>query len=219
MSAAQQDVLGLDVPVDHPFAVGEGERVRRLARDPERVRQGKLLLPAEPVTQTLAPDEGHGEPEQGRRPWHGQLARVEDGEDVGVLQAGGEMDLAEKPIGSEGGGELGVEHLDRDGAIVLEVTREPDGGHASAAELALEGVPVCQSFAQRRYRIRHAVPSMSFLNRGCSRRASHVGSMRSHPGDRVLGMWTSGSSRSSASSGCPDSRWMRASCSWMYGPR
>ena len=40
--------------------------------------------------------------------------------------------------------ELGTEHLDRDEPVVLEVAREPDCGHAVAAELTLERVAVTQ---------------------------------------------------------------------------
>ncbi len=60
-----------------------------------------------------------------------------------------------KRSGPSDGGELGVEHLEGDGAVVLEVAREEDRGHAPATELALEGVPLAQPFAQRRYLIGH----------------------------------------------------------------
>ena len=72
------------------------------------------------------------------------FARVEHGEDVGVLQPGGEPDLAQEALRAERGGELGVQHLERDLAVVLEVVREIDRGHAPAAELALERVAVGQ---------------------------------------------------------------------------
>ena len=71
-------------------------------------------------------------------------------EDVGVLEPGGELDLALEALGAERGGQLGVEHLERDRPLVLEVAGEIDGGHAPAAELALERVAVPQAFAQQR---------------------------------------------------------------------
>ena len=61
-----------------------------------------------------------------------------------MLQPGGELDLAQEALRAERGGELGVEHLERDRAVVLEVVGEIDGGHAAAAELALERVTVRQ---------------------------------------------------------------------------
>ena len=72
-----------------------------------------------------------------------------------MLQARGEPDLALVALGTERGGELRVEHLEGHRPVVLEVLGEEDRGHAAAAELALEGVPVPQAFPQRRYRIGH----------------------------------------------------------------
>ena len=48
--------------------------------------------------------------------------------------------------GPSDGGELGVEHLERDRPVVLEVAREVHRGHAPAAELALDRVAVAQTF-------------------------------------------------------------------------
>ena len=164
--------------------VGVAQRIGRLARDPQRVLHRELPLPPEPVAQGFAFDEGHGEPEQRRTARPGEVPRVVHREDVRVLQAGGEADLALEAFRAEGGGELGMEHLECDGAVMAEVAREPDRGHAPAAELALERVPFPQPFAQCRYGVRHAVPSTSLRNRGCLRSGSNVGSIRSHPGER-----------------------------------
>jgi len=48
---------------------------------------------------------------------------------VGMIQPGGEGDLAKEPLGAEGGGQLGPEQLERDGAIVLEIMGTIDRGH------------------------------------------------------------------------------------------
>ena len=92
----EQQVLGLDVAVDHAVLVGVLERLGRLAGDPERVVHGELPLPPQPVAERLALDVRHGEPEL-----PGGLARVVDREDVGVLEAGGELDLALEALGAE----------------------------------------------------------------------------------------------------------------------
>ena len=47
-----------------------------------------------------------------------------------------------EPLGAEHGGELGLEDLERDLAVVLEVLGEVDGGHAALAQLALDAVAV-----------------------------------------------------------------------------
>ena len=55
------------------------------------------------------------------------------------------LHFREEALGAERGGELGAQDLDGDVAIVLEVVREIDGGHAARAELALDAVAVGQS--------------------------------------------------------------------------
>jgi hypothetical protein len=73
---------------------------------------------------------------------------VEDRQDVRVLQAGRETDLAKEAFRAESGGDLGVQHLERDLPRVFEVLRQIDGGHPSASELALDGVSIAQSVSQ-----------------------------------------------------------------------
>ena len=90
----------------------------------------ELLLPVQLVPKRLALDERHDVVEQAVA-----AARVEQGEDVGVLEFGGDPDLAEKAIAAEGGGELGQEHLDGDLTIVADVVGEVDDGHAAPTEL------------------------------------------------------------------------------------
>jgi hypothetical protein len=63
---------------------------------------------------------------------------------VRVLEVGGDPDLAEEALVAEHGGELGMQDLEGDGAVVLQVARQEDGGHAAAAELAVEAVAVGQ---------------------------------------------------------------------------
>ena len=88
--------------------------------------------------------------------WPARLARVVDGEDVGVLQPGGELDLALEPLGAERGGELGEEHLEGDRAVVPEVLGQVDRGHAAAAELALEPVAVRQAACKLLAQVSHS---------------------------------------------------------------
>ena len=92
-----------------PRCVGVLQRLGDLAGDLERVVDGELLLPVQPVAQRLALDERHDVVQQAVG-----LARVVQAEDVGMLEVGGDPDLAEEPVGAERGGELGPEHLDRD---------------------------------------------------------------------------------------------------------
>jgi hypothetical protein len=63
-----------------------------------------------------------------------------DGEDVRVLQPGGEADLALEALGAECVGQLGMQDLEGDGAVVSFVVREVHRSHPPAAELALDRV-------------------------------------------------------------------------------
>jgi hypothetical protein len=103
---------------------------------------------------------------------------------VGVLEPGGELDLAEKALGAEGAGQLGVEHLEGDGAVVAEVLREVDGGHAATSELADQAVTVGQGVAQSVRRLTQA--GLRGQGVGCgvdvvSKRRAGVRQQRSHP--------------------------------------
>jgi hypothetical protein len=62
-----------------------------------------------------------------------------------MLQPRREADLALEPFGPERGGELGMEHLECDRTVVLEIVGEEDRGHTPASELALVRVAPAQS--------------------------------------------------------------------------
>ena len=62
-----------------------------------------------------------------------------------MLEPGGRANLAEEPLGAEAGGELGMKHLERDGAVVLQVAGEINRGHAAPAKLALQDIASAKS--------------------------------------------------------------------------
>ena len=65
-------------------------------------------------------------------------------------------DLAEEPLGADRGGDLRVEHLDRDLPLVAAVAREVDERHAPAAELPLDDVAVAEDLLDLIEEIAHA---------------------------------------------------------------
>ena len=85
----QQHVLGLDVSVDHPMAVGVVERSGHLGGDPHRLGDGQLLLPSQPVTERLPLHEWHHVVDGAV-----DLPGVVQRQDVRMLQIGGGLDLA-----------------------------------------------------------------------------------------------------------------------------
>ncbi len=72
-----------------------------------------------------------------------------------MREVSGDLDLAEKPLGSEDGGQLGPQDLDRDLATVFQILGEVDRGHAASAEFVLDGVVVREGGFQSFDGVRH----------------------------------------------------------------
>ncbi len=78
---------------------------------------------------------------------------------MGVGQLGSDVDLAEKPLRPQGGGEFRPEDFYGYLPMVLEVIRPVDRRHPSTADLALDRVPVSQGRFQAVEEIAHATSS------------------------------------------------------------
>jgi hypothetical protein len=143
MAAAEQDVVGLDVPVHHAHGVGRGQGVHHLLEDLRCLWDGKLAFPDEALPEGLALEIGHDVVEEAVG-----LTRVEEGKDVGMLQVGGDLHLLEEALRPHGGGQLGTKHLEGHLAVVLEVSGQVDGGHAARPDLPLDGIPIPQGLAE-----------------------------------------------------------------------
>ncbi len=139
----QENVLRLDVAMDDAAAMGIVEGTRHLGGDAHGVGDRELLVANEAIAEGLALDEGH-DVEEDRSSLRVGIAgtRVEERENVRVLEVGGGLDLREEAFGADDGGEFGAEDLDGDGAIVLQVVRQVHRGHAALAKLALDPVAV-----------------------------------------------------------------------------
>ena len=66
----------------------------------------------------------------------------------GCVRPARDFDLLEKPLRTERRGELGLQHLDGDLAMVLQVLGEIDRRHSPAAKLALDRVAVGEGSLQ-----------------------------------------------------------------------
>src|SRR5256884_6933105 len=164
----QHDVFRLDIAVHDPVAVRVRQRARHLRRDAQRVLLGQLLLAREPVAQRFALDVRHDIIEEA-----GGGTRVVQRQDVGVLQPGRNLDLAQEPLGAEGRRQLRVQDLDRHRPVVLQIVGQEHGGHAAASQLPLHRVAVSEGFAQGVEQVGHGTwrPSLQSLARPRQRRS------------------------------------------------
>jgi hypothetical protein len=125
--------------VHHVVAVGVGQCARDLARDRQRVVQRQLRFPLEALAQRFSFDVRHDVIQQVARG-----AGVVQGQDVGVVELGGDLDLAEEPFRAQSRGDLVAQHLNGDSAVVSWVAGQEYHRHPAAAELPLERVTVRQ---------------------------------------------------------------------------
>jgi hypothetical protein len=162
----EEQVFRLDVAMDHALFVGVLQCFGRVAGDPERLVHRQPALAPEPVAERLAVHVRHGEPEAA-----GDLARVVDRKDVGMLQPGGEADLPLESLGPERGGQLRQQDLERHRTVVLEVPNQVDHGHAAPPELALERIAVGESRLEQGRRVHERGPQEAMRK---SRRAPYL---------------------------------------------
>ncbi len=152
MPFLEQDVLGLDVAMDDVVAMGVIERLGHLMRDLHGIDHRQPVVPGEAQPERIVLDERHNVEQQ-----PAGLAVVVQLEDVGVLQAGGDLDLAQKALGTEGRAQLGAQHFDGDPALEAQVVGEKDHGHPAAANLALHGVAARKRRCEPRAKLVHGL--------------------------------------------------------------
>src|ERR1044071_328029 len=111
--ADQEDVVGLEVAVDHADGVGGVERPEHLDRDLRRERRIERAAAREEAGQVLAAQQFHGDV----RLAVGQPAEVEDLDDAGVADRARRARLLEEAVADDAVlGELRQQHLDSTGA-------------------------------------------------------------------------------------------------------
>ena len=133
LAVVEEDVFRFEVPVNDAVAVRIVERARHCARQADRLVDGELLLTLQARAERFAGHIRHDVEEQPFR-----LARVEERQEMRVLQVRGDANLGKKPLGPEERAELRVEDLESDRAVVPPISCEVDGGHPAAPDLALD---------------------------------------------------------------------------------
>ena len=115
--------------------MGIVERARHLAGELDGLCDRQSAHAGQPPSQRLAFDEWHDVVEQAVG-----AARVDEGEDVWVVEAGGDLYLAEKPVRADVRGQMRMQHLHCHGPAMLEVLGQIDRGHATPPDFPLEVV-------------------------------------------------------------------------------
>ena len=123
--------------------MGVVQGVRHLPRYLQRVFDREHLLPVDAVRQGFALYQRHYVIEE-----TGGLAGIVKGQDVGMAQLGGNLDLAQESLGAEGSREFRPEHLDGYLAVVLDIPSQEHDRHATGTEFPLEFVLVGKSRSQ-----------------------------------------------------------------------
>jgi len=126
--------------MDYAVPVGVVESTGDFMREPHRIIYRELPLALEPGAQRLAVYVRHHIEELS---FH--LPRIEQREDVRVLQGCRDVNLGEKTICAEDRRELWVNNFDGDLAAMPHILRQIHGGHSAPTELALDTVAVAES--------------------------------------------------------------------------
>jgi len=73
-----------------------------------------------------------------------------------MLEVGRRLDLGEEPLGSDHRSEFGLQNLQRDLPLVLQVVGQVDRGHTTLTEFSLDVVAAFQGCVQAGYRVHAA---------------------------------------------------------------
>src|ERR1700716_4255297 len=103
---------------------------------------GELLLAVESLSKRLALDVRHHIIKQAL-----YLTRIEERQDVRMIETGRHSDFAKEPVGAERSGQLRVQHLERHHALVLRILGQIDSCHSAASELTIDRVGRREDFA------------------------------------------------------------------------
>ena len=136
VAVRHQNIFWLDIAMDDAVTVGVRQRIGELLKDPDDVVDREPAHAFDVAVERLAIDEWHHVEESGTaRP------RVEERQDVRVLQLTRRTNFIEKAFDVDRRGHLGLQDLECDIAIVFEIAREVDRRHPAASDGAHDVIP------------------------------------------------------------------------------
>ncbi len=102
------------------------------------------------------------------------LARVDQRQNVRVIQPGDDLDLLQKPTRPNRPRQIGAEHLDSNETIVLHVSRLVHRGHPAVSEDTLDVVMLAEGGDQGLRNLRHRPQGIAIEGGDASRRSGGV---------------------------------------------
>ncbi len=143
-TVAQEDVLGLDVPVDDTLVVRVLQCVRDLGGNVHRLVDAELLLAIELLPERLPFHVRHDVVQESRTAASAAavLPLSYNGRMCGCWSRAVVLISCRNRSAPITDPEFGPQHLQRHLAVVLQVLGEVDGGHAAFAKAALDAVTV-----------------------------------------------------------------------------
>ena len=141
--SGEQDVVGLDVAVDHALRVRVGQPISHFTQNLHGFADRQRTRPANASAERFAFDVRH-DVEEGV----GGGTRIEERKDVRMLEVRGRADFLHEAFTADGGDDGRVHDFERDLPIVPEIARQVDRRHAARAQLALDAVSAGQRSGQ-----------------------------------------------------------------------
>jgi hypothetical protein len=126
------------------------ERVNHVSEEAHHFTHRQLSLSGQLGAQRLSLDEGHAVVEQTVG-----LPGGEHGDDVGMVKAGSELDLASKAFNAETCSKVGWQDLEHHAPAEGNLFGDEDPAHAATAELSLDTVDRAQGVLESFQQIRH----------------------------------------------------------------
>ena len=149
-AAVPEDVFRFDVPMNRTHRVGVAQRLGQIGSDADDFVDRERPFLIEPLPQGLAVDERHDVVKR-----VADLARVEQGNQIGMDQTGGEVNLPAEALGAESRRDLGAQDLDRDRPIQPGIVGQQHGSHTPATKLLLHIEAVLEGSANIDWRPCH----------------------------------------------------------------
>src|SRR6476620_1384247 len=143
MTALQQNVLGLDVAMYDAERMRRAECVGDLARNVHRHFNRELPLAVQSCSKRLTGDVRHYIVQSSVG-----FTGIEERQDVRMLELCSHLDFGKETLCTKRSAQVGVQHLDRDVAPVLQVVRQVDSRHPAGAKLALDAIAVAEGLLE-----------------------------------------------------------------------